>query len=510
MGERARSTATPGRGRGGNGKRAEQPQSSVGGRGRGREAGKTQAPEPAGGRKRTTSGSGRRAEGPQSQVGGRAATAGRVQASEPAGGRRGSRGGGSQAVSAAAAAAARDGRKGAGRQVSSPAAAACRDVQKPVGAATGVDKAGERGGGGRRRTLRTVAETLRLEAEKISIAAKLVNEVVDSLMEAIKKRGEFKDTEKLTTGSYYEGVKISKPNEFDIMLKLPFENVQLQEFDYNGGAFYYVKLKKAPRRDDFHTYLDENGYLLSSRMLSELRKIIKEEISEKKMNVSVERKKPGCPAVTLLVKGQNPPISVDIVLALEVQQKWPSNTNDGLKIKGWLGSKVREDFTSQPFYLVPKQAKHGKTATETWRISFSHIEKQMLNNHGHGQTCCELNAPKCCRKFCLRLMKHLLQNLQQKNGKNLDKFCSYHLKTTLFHACVSRPNDEQWQLNDLDDCFDMLLGDFEKHLQEKYLPHFFIPNFNLFDSREIDQSSLDSLLKKIKLERDNKFHIFEE
>nr|XP_033795832.1 cyclic GMP-AMP synthase-like [Geotrypetes seraphini] len=375
------------------------------------------------------------------------------------------------------------------------------------------------------KTVREVADSLRLKVEDISKASERVNELVDALVKEIRKHPAFGDVERLSTGSYYEGVKfercplrnkfvryiqeISKPNEFDIMLKIPLKSVALDPFECNGSAFYYVKLESGdPKRDLLSKYLDKNGYLSSSEMLLQLRKIVKEKI-DKETNVSVERKKPRCPAVTLCIE-DNPAISVDIVLALEVEQHWPSNTEDGLKIEPWLGSTVRDRFRLNPFYLVPKQANNGRATTDTWRISFSHVEKEMLNNHGNGKTCCESQEPRCCRKFCLRLLKCLLQNLQEYDkSKKLDKFCSYHVKTTFFHSCVSRPTDQQWQMNDLSECFEMFLDDFVERLKKRDLPHFFIPSFNLFDSREIDENNFKSLLSNIEYERNNKFPIFQ-
>lgn len=37
------------------------------------------------------------------------------------------------------------------------------------------------------------------------------------------------------------------------------------------------------------------------------------------------------------------------------------------------------------------------SVTESWRISFSHIEKKIITSHGNKKTCCESNATKCCR-----------------------------------------------------------------------------------------------------------------
>lgn len=72
----------------------------------------------------------------------------------------------------------------------------------------------------------------------------------------------------------------------------------------------------------------------------------------------MEKKKPGCPAVTLLIRNPQE-ISVDIILALESKSSWPISTKEGLPIQAWLGTKVRTSLRREPFYLVPKNAKDG-------------------------------------------------------------------------------------------------------------------------------------------------------
>ncbi|KAB0393631.1 hypothetical protein E2I00_016833, partial [Balaenoptera physalus] len=207
---------------------------------------------------------------------------------------------------------------------------------------------------------------------------------------------EFKGVALLRTGSYYERVKISAPNEFDVMFKLEVPRIQLEEY-CNSGAYYFVKFKRNPKGNPLGQFL-EGEILSASKMLSKFRKIIKEEIKNiEDTDVMVERKKRGSPAVTLLVRKPEE-ISVDIILALESKSSWPASTQGGMPISNWLGAKVKNNFRRQPFYLVPKHAKEGSGfQEETWRLSFSHIEKEILKNHGQSKTCCEIDGVKCCR-----------------------------------------------------------------------------------------------------------------
>ncbi|NWR92409.1 CGAS synthase, partial [Furnarius figulus] len=338
----------------------------------------------------------------------------------------------------------------------------------------------------------------------------LVNQVVSHLVQAIRsKDGAFSSIKPLGAGSYYERVKISEPNEFDIMLVMLLERLQLEESD-DTGAYYYLTFKRNPKEKNLLKFLDEDGKLSAFKMLQALRQVIKQEVKNiKNVDVTVTRKKAGSPAITLQIKNPPSEISVDIILTLEVKQSWPTSTQDGLKIEQWLGTKVRREFKYKSLYLVAKQNKREKVLRgNTWRLSFSHIEKAMMNNHGNSKTCCESDGPKCCRKGCLKLLKYLLEQLKMKYPKELEKFCSYHVKTAVFHSCVMWPNDTDWRLGDLDHCFQKCLGYFVECLQESQLPHFFIPKYNLLSLE--DKAINHFLSRQLSHQLNNRFPLFQE
>ncbi|KAM6365547.1 cyclic GMP-AMP synthase isoform 2-T2 [Alca torda] len=156
--------------------------------------------------------------------------------------------------------------------------------------------------------------------------------------------------------------------------------------------------------------------------------------------------------------------------------------------------------------IIKQEVKNIKR--NTWRLSFSHIEKHMLNNHGSSKTCCESDGPKCCRKGCLKLLKYLLEQLKMQHTKQLEKFCSYHVKTAFFHSCVMWPKDTDWQLGDLEYCFQKYLEYFLDCLQKSQLPHFFIPQYNLLSPE--DKVSNNFLSRLLSYELNNRFPIFQE
>uniref|UniRef100_A0A4W3GW15 Fibril-forming collagen alpha chain-like n=1 Tax=Callorhinchus milii TaxID=7868 RepID=A0A4W3GW15_CALMI len=93
--------------------------------------------------------------------------------------------------------------------------------------------------------LREVVDGLKIRKEERSEAANCVNEVVSKLLEHIRGKPNscFHNIRKIPSGSYYESVKISRPNEFDMMVGLKVERTRLTAVDADG-AYYTVQLKR--------------------------------------------------------------------------------------------------------------------------------------------------------------------------------------------------------------------------------------------------------------------------
>ncbi|XP_067277995.1 cyclic GMP-AMP synthase [Pseudorasbora parva] len=367
------------------------------------------------------------------------------------------------------------------------------------------------------KVLKGTIDKLKIKKCQRSTASSCVNDITVEVIAHLKKYTTWcADIERLPTGSYYENVKICEPDEFDVMLTIPVERVDIDPFD-EAGAFYSVALKRHPNKHPLDIFLNEDKTIQASKMLSEFRDAVKEAVEnlQCRYKIEIQRKKPRCPAVTLEVSENKNIISIDFVLGLKVHRaSWPVFTKDGFKIENWLGKKEKADMKRQPFYLVPKyvgkgDAEHdGVVAKDAWRISFSHVEKEILKRHGQSKTCCEAGGQKCCRKECLKLLKYLLQRLKEDNSKSnkMSKFCSYHAKTTLLHACAARGNDNKWAYSQLADCFQQLSEDFVKYLKARHLPNFFIPSHNLLD--QATPISCDFLANAIEFQCNNYFPIF--
>lgn len=361
------------------------------------------------------------------------------------------------------------------------------------------------------------AKELKIRQGDRRLAAELVNDFRENLLKFLRNNSDqpfFQSADFLTTGSYFEKVKIHTPDEFDMMLKLQAPS-RLNLTMLDDGLFYkidFTRTTKSPAK----AFLLENGNTLSSsKILSEMFRLVRKflkiyQVPVKTYRWEVNKKSQYSPAVTLSVfsteDSSDELISVDVVPALEVHssQGWPLPLRHGPDVDDWLGKKARKEITSLPCYFVPKRLKGrnlSQEAKESWRISFSHVEKKIITSHGNKKTCCESSANKCCRKQCLMLLKSLIEGLKQRFPKELDNLCSYHGKTAFLHTLSKRFSDSMWAPQDLPACFLHLLGALEEYARDGNLPHFFVPQSNLFTPGIFPRKALAFLVSALEEQR---------
>ncbi|KAK7138592.1 hypothetical protein R3I93_015893 [Phoxinus phoxinus] len=363
------------------------------------------------------------------------------------------------------------------------------------------------------RLIKLRGRDLRLRKVDQQNAVKIVNHLIESLLDFLKNNEDqplFRDVSVLTSGSYYEMVKINKPNEFDIMLKLKVPRLEMAELEEYQGVFYNLKLLKYTREEIKHFLLEDERTVSATKIKAEMHRLVRKFISShfKGKGWVVCRKLVNSPAVTLEFNNkekEDDVMSVDIVPTLEVPQGWPQAARAGPNINNWLGKKCRRQIVSKAVYFVPKRPK-GRTLTdnakESWRISFSHIEKEMMQYHGNKKTCCESSSNKCCRKRCLQLLKCLIEGLKQRYPKELEPLCSYHGKTAFLHVLSDRVTDSLWSPSQLSVSFMNLFGYFERRALDGSLPHFFVCHHNLFSPPAFPKRALTFLTNALKEQRD--------
>ncbi|XP_039675403.1 cyclic GMP-AMP synthase [Perca fluviatilis] len=361
------------------------------------------------------------------------------------------------------------------------------------------------------------AKDLKIRMPDRRWAAEVVNDFQDNLLKFLRSSNDqpfFQSADFLNTGSYFEKVKIHSPDEFDMMLKLQVPT-RVNMTDLDGGLFYRLDLVR-PTRGPIQAFLLENERTLSSsKFLSEMYRLVRKflktyKVPDEGCRWEVNRKRIHSPAVTLSLCrpeiNSDELISVDLVPALEVHSQgcWPLAVCNGPDVDKWLGKKVRLEIKSLPCYLIPKRLKGrnlSEDAKESWRISFSHVEKQIIRSHGNKKTCCESKATKCCRKQCLMLLKSLIEGLKQRFPNELDHLCSYHGKTAFLHTLSIRFDDSMWACQELPACFLNLLRNLQFHVRTGLLPHFFVPDYNLFSAAVFPKKTLAFLFNALEEQR---------
>uniref|UniRef100_A0A673L9L5 Uncharacterized protein n=1 Tax=Sinocyclocheilus rhinocerous TaxID=307959 RepID=A0A673L9L5_9TELE len=330
------------------------------------------------------------------------------------------------------------------------------------------------------RLIRQRGRDLRLRKLDQQNAVKIVNHLIDSLLEFLKNNDDqpfFREVSVLTSGSYYEMVKINKPNEFDIMLKLKVPRLVLSELEKYQGLFYKINLFKATRTEIQHFLLEDERTVSATKIKAEMHRLVRKFINNHFQGANLINS----PAVTLEFKPKekvDDVMSVDIVPTLEVPQGWPQAAREGLNIDKWLGKKCRRQFVSK--------------ADGIFEVL---VFREIISR-------CPLHFLFFLRKLCMRLLKCVIEGLKQQYPKELEPLCSYHGKTAFFHVLSDRVQDSLWSPGQLSVSFMKLFGYFERCALNGSLPHFFVREHNLFSPPAFPKRALVFLTNALKEQRE--------
>ena len=118
-------------------------------------------------------------------------------------------------------------------------------------------------------------------------------------------------------------------------------------------------------------------------------------------------------------------------------------------------------------YYVAKPIKRSSHSEIAWRRSFSVKEKEWLAT---------LDEDNGCRKQVLRVLKVI------RNGEaGLAPLTSYHLKTVMFRKIDELSDPVHWRSDCLGQRLMDVIGQLEKELGRRNMPHYYLPEVNLLD-----------------------------
>ncbi|KAG0445537.1 hypothetical protein HPB47_014164 [Ixodes persulcatus] len=237
------------------------------------------------------------------------------------------------------------------------------------------------------------------------------------------------------TGSYYDGLRIKKADEFDInlVLNLPFEKDEFTASDGCPGHVGYevdpAAMVRLRREGDAKwvplllNWMDgSRGRLVPDRVTQWLESVLDPVLrtyvvpSGPCSAMEEIRLLQHGPAVTLYIKLKDGnQIDVDLVPVIEFHHpSWPTSVQK----KGWMANMLPEDFN---WFLVPKPP---MPKSHLWRLHFPNIEKRLIEDHG-----------------CVKPIIRLLKAMRDSYGWDLS---SYSLKTFVMSQLVANDDAQYW------------------------------------------------------------------
>ncbi|XP_045493516.1 uncharacterized protein LOC123692772 [Colias croceus] len=311
-------------------------------------------------------------------------------------------------------------------------------------------------------------------------------EVFKSVFEQVKqKMGEQCNyfnkyaTQVLYAGSVYDGIKVSKLDEFDmdIVIRLPINYDDGDEgiiIENDQPGFVKLKICKAfdnlDKQKEWDTchkvtrdWRDDNKYFLQNKFRQWMHSIVQKALNTMNGEVTVNgvkylmTYKASGPAYTLNIKNSDGEeyfkLDVDLVPVIRFMlPRWPKGYRqiNGSQIKEWL--------------VVPKPNKaiqDDKVKNRCWRLSFQDYEREMMKDLKQ-------------LKLTIRLVKKLRDALGMK------AIASYYIKT-LFLWKIQKVNDKTYWQSRVSVIFRDMIEEFYNAINKKNIPYFWNNNNNLIE-----------------------------
>lgn len=332
-------------------------------------------------------------------------------------------------------------------------------------------------------------EKIQLNQEEIERNNALLKQMTEYLIAELKKDAFFKSIYErfFFGGSYYDGLKVGKPNEFDIdlLFKLPLNASPTIRVDDNYPGFVQVQLptiellRTNPTSVDYSSMrklVNDGNYLSIDRIMKWFQSrvdIAKNALANRAdldfafSRTSVKNKGP---AITFTIRNNATcdEFDVDFVPCFKFfNTKWPANCKPFRR--ELVDSK---DQLTQEFLVVPKPK--DAYSTTYMRLSFQGQERVLIHDKGH-------------LKAAIRLLK------LYRDKEHDEKIKSYYFKTMAMWA-LEDPTF-RYKNATLSSIFMQLLERYINVVGKKKLQYYWNPSFNLF--QESDATFLRDLHNRL-------------
>ena len=175
--------------------------------------------------------------------------------------------------------------------------------------------------------------------------------------------------------------------------------------------------------------------------------------------------------------------SFDIVPAIRLLA-WPSLAQSWIsrdRNHSWPSNAVVSEVQRNGCDLVCVSHRDYKHDSFKWRYSFSRAEVTLIRSWTPIQ------------QLVYHMLRYVAKQTIIREWKADDKvMCTYHIKTLMLWAC-ERKSPVWWESNSVIVLCSKLLGTLMKWIGEKMCPHYFIPEWNLFDFTMKDSRRFETI-----------------
>lgn len=264
-------------------------------------------------------------------------------------------------------------------------------------------------------------------------------------------------------GSFYDGVKVGKPDEYDLHLLLvvpkacgthKVKNCGCVKLTVSNKPGYLWFNMKQNYYDPFNKFI-KDGYMQTNLVLNWLKGLIISAMNNlqdpnvRSFSCNASFHSESGPALTLRLNGKFGHVDVDVVPAFKFgSNHWPKQPYRSNP------SKAKTDF-----FIVPKKVKELDHGERYWRASFQAQERELIEG-------------KERLKPALRLLKKTRDSLDHTS------ISSYALKNMLLWELEAGLFDKSTTLSDT---FMKLLEKYKESLGKQTIPYYWNKRENLLD-----------------------------
>ncbi|XP_064608085.1 protein mab-21-like 3 [Liolophura sinensis] len=358
-------------------------------------------------------------------------------------------------------------------------------------------------------------KAVKIRSDENDQVIQVVHETVDNILKAVNKADPrfARPNEAKYVGSYYQGLKVKRPDEFDITV--PMTQIPNPVWTSHRRRYYgfnrtvpesqttvpndltvvrkdfplplpppgqmFLSLRNDHRTSRQHKDLMFDDDLIPFLVRRMFKRLVTDAIKDLGLveKVRISKFVHG-PAITLKINTSDLPFEVRVDLAPMCNAKLPfiSWTDWPRRERRWPPEEKIKAIKATEISAVAKK-------DFNWTLSFSECERELIM---------KIDTNEGVRTKCHMIMKSLREEFWCPYGMK-QVMTSYDLKNLLFWECERNPLDGDWTSDKLAERFLGMTHQLLVHLRQRHLSMYFYPDVKLF--KEEDAEYLDEVARRV-------------